>query len=149
MSHPHINPMGFSRVVDRLPASIVQMPQWPGAAMAIALAERGAREKPPIGLALNCADGSQMIIEYQLVPAPGTPEDVYARIGDAPWLVVMVLDKGVGIRRRNSIPERWRPNDGERYVAELHKLLGKDRPLAVVGSALVERDTRRRYFWSI
>jgi len=144
MNENHVNPMPYS-VVER-PTNVAQMPEWPGASKAIGLAVYGARQPNPLAVGIDFPDGSSACLEYQTTRTRDTPETVYERIG-VPCLAVLVLDRGAGVRVVNGIPTRVAANDAERAIAEIHHLLGKERPLAVLGSGMNERDTRRRYFW--
>jgi len=131
------------------PKRVAQMPQWPGARMAVRLAIVGVREDPPLAVGIDFPDGSSMAVEYQLHRQHDVPPAVYGELGDPPLLSIVVIDNGVAIRKRSGLTERTDAHDAERALAEIQKLLGADRPLAIIGASIDENATRRRYWWRL
>ena len=146
MNENHVNPMGKYSVLQQ-DKMVMQMPRWPGASVAVQLAVYGAREKQPKAIGLDCPDGSCIMLDYQVYKDKEVPDVIYERVGKPPILSVIVLDRGIGVKVIKGISTRFRANDGEKYIAELHKHLGAERPLAVIGSIMDEKNSWRRYFW--
>lgn len=132
----------------RPPANLAPMPYWPGPSTAIKLAVAGW---PLFVVGLDCADRSAIVLEYLPEFTPDVPPSVYQALnsGVCPLLSVYCIDNGVGVKLVNGIATRVRENYCERYLREIHKLLGTDRPTGVIAAGLNVTDTIRRYFWKV
>lgn len=146
MNENHVNPMARYSIL-KVEKQVAQMPQWPGASLAVQLAVYGAKELAPKAIGLDLPDGSAILLDYQTTMDRDCPPVIYTRVGQPPILLVFVLDRGIGVKIVKGIPQRFRANDAEKCVAELHHFLGKDRPLAVIGSIIDERNSWRKYYW--
>lgn len=128
------------------PIRLMPMPHWPGAKRAVELAIAGA---PFMAVGFDCFDRSSIALEYVLEQRDDVPTDVSEALNGYPLLSIICVDHGIGVKEINGLPARTSPNDAERYVSEIQKLLGKDKPTAVIGAGLNLTDTVRRYFWKV
>ena len=131
-----------------LPKRLAPMPNWPGAKTAIELAVAGF---PILAVGFECSDRSKIALEYLPYFNGEVPASVYEGLngGYCPLLSVYCVDNGVGVKSVNGIATRVRENHAERYLREIHKLLGADRPVGVIAAGLDVSDTVRRYFWKV
>lgn len=129
-----------------MPVRLMPMPHWPGPKRCVELAVAGY---PVMAVGMDCWDRSAISIEFIPEPRPDVPPDVVEALNGYPLLSIVCIDNGVGVKDINGIPTRVRENMAEQYCREIQKLLGEDRPIAVIGAGLNTSDTTRRYFWKI
>lgn len=104
-----------------------------------------------MSLGVTFADHSSMTLTWELqrdLEVTTRWPEIYDKLGDPPYLVVLVLDNGVAIKD----DKRVREHEAERRLAEIHKLMGGEgskRLMGVIAASVDETDSRRKYFWKV
>lgn len=130
------------------PTLCMPLPAWPGARKVVELVIAGAREEPPIGLGIDFPDGSAMTLEYLTKQPREVPANGVERLGALPWLSVLVLDRGVGLRTIHGMTSRVKDHDAERRLRELRDLFGEEPPVVIL-QGVNAGTSRRRYLWKV
>lgn len=146
----HDNIAGVQDLAPNLstPTLVAPLPLWPGAKRVTELAIAGVREDPPIAVGFDFPDGSSMCVEYVTKQLHELPAGGVEALGALPWLSVLVLDRGVGLRTVLGMTKRVRAHDAERALAEMRDLFGEEPPV-VITQGIDPRSSRRRYLWKV